>query len=335
MKNNILTAEEIKQLVSIEQVLSVYGIEYTGKRIPCPIHNGTDNNFSIIADIWHCFVCDETGDIFSLVQHLNNCDFKQAKDFICDTFNLKREKPREAKKKLLELDEERTYKRNLKKVHNYQHERICQTLHALKGTFAEKHLKDLLERFRKDKDFILYRHDIHAHLITLLQRYGKYKPMIIITDKEKTSPFTFEKEQYQIAFNEVSSLAFGDYSLKGLENEICIITKNLEELITTLEKEKAAYWEQAKRFKFCAFVLECSLLNIGGHEYKQNIKPQFVMEQLNNLAIKYGIHIFYCGSKQAAEYTTYNLLETYLYDKQEQLEKVLCHTRKEQKENAA
>lgn len=320
MKKNNLTADEIKKLVSVEQVLSVYGIEYTGRRIPCPIHSGTDKNFSVQGNMWHCFVCNATGDIFALVQHLSNYDFRQAKDFICDRFGLKGDRPnKEYKKKLIKLDEEKSYKRELKKIHNYQQVRICETLFALKGTFAERHLQGLLEKFRNNKDFILC-HDIHAHLTALLWRYGAYNPMIIITNEQTKSPFTFEKEQYQLAYNEKACLTFGDYSLKGLENEICIIAKSLDELIAMLANEKADYWEQAKRFKFCALVLMCSINDI-----RQRKNRQQILNKLLSLPIQYSIYTIYADNKQGAEYITYNFLEKYLFEKQEQLEKILLN----------
>lgn len=315
MKKNNLTAEEIKKLVSVEQVLSLYGIEYRGQRIPCPIHNGENKNFSVQGEIWHCFTCGETGDIFYLVQLLSKCDFAEAKKIICDNFNLRGGNKKEYKKKLVKLDEERLYKSNLKKIHNYQQIRISETLQALKGTFAEKHLQSLLEHFRHDKDFILL-HDIHAHLTALLQRYGAYNPMIIITNEQTKSPFTFEKEQYQLAYNEKACLTFGDYSLKGLENEICIIAKSLDELIAMLANEKADYWEQAKRFKFCALVLMCSINDI-----RQRKNRQQILNKLLSLPIQYSIYTIYADNKQGAEYITYNFLEKYLFEKQEQLEK--------------
>lgn len=333
MNKNILTADEIKRLVSVEQVLSVYGIEYTGRRIPCPIHSGTDKNFSVQGDMWHCFVCNATGDIFALVQHLSNYDFKQAKDFICDRFGLKGDRPnKEYKKKLVRIDEERAYKSNLKFLRNYQQSRIRETMLALKGTFAEQHLKALLACFEMKKDFFLA-HDIHAHLLALLQRYGVYKPMIIIADSQKTNSFPFQKEQYQTAYYEKSRLSFGDYSLQGLENEICIITKSLDEFVAILCDEKPDYWEQAKRFRFCALVLMCSFVDIGQHRYKRQIKQETVIKRLFNLSLKYGINILFCDNEHGAEYTTFNLLENYLFDKQEQLERVLLNSQASRKED--
>ena len=50
-------AEEIKARVKIGDVLFMYGYSASPnskKRIPCPLHNGKDNNFSFTDKIYHC-----------------------------------------------------------------------------------------------------------------------------------------------------------------------------------------------------------------------------------------------------------------------------------------
>lgn len=327
MKKYNLTADEIKNIVSIDRVLAIFGIEYDGKRIPCPIHNGTDKNFSVQGDKWHCFVCDESGDIFSLVQHLNKCDFREAKDFICDRFHLKGEKTTlEYRKKISVLKDEKALDNDFERARELQRLRVCQTLHKLKGIPpAERYLTGLLERFEADKSFCI-KSDIHIILTRIINRYGAYRPMIITVNQQKKNPFYFEKEQYKIAQIQRKSLPFGDYSLQGMENEICIISKSLDDFVTMLCDEKPDYWEQAKRFERCALMLECSYFDIGKYN-KNGITKDFIVKKVNELYIKYGINISYCGNTAGAEHATYSLLEHYLIDRQETLEKVLYHTR--------
>ena len=55
-------AKEIKARVKIGDALFMYGFSASPnskKRIPCPLHNGNDNNFSFTDKIYHCWVCGE------------------------------------------------------------------------------------------------------------------------------------------------------------------------------------------------------------------------------------------------------------------------------------
>lgn len=177
-----MTAEEIKELVSVEQVLSkIYGLE-TKKRMPCPVHNGTHDNFSIQEKFYHCFSCGASGDIFKLVQELSNVNFVDSKKILCEYFELPLGNFIKNRKKnryeiFLQLEQERKKqeeRKSLKKIRRYQEDRICQTLRTIRtpngNSFLEKHLEGLLRQFEKKAQFYIA-HDIHAHLIAILKRY--------------------------------------------------------------------------------------------------------------------------------------------------------------------
>jgi len=76
-------AEEIHRTVLMEEVLKYYCPEKINrerrKRIPCPLHNGNDNNFSYSDRAFRCFVCGEGGDTIAFVQkYLGLADRKAA-----------------------------------------------------------------------------------------------------------------------------------------------------------------------------------------------------------------------------------------------------------------
>ena len=73
--------EIIRASVSVRDAVEAYapGIRFSAHgRIPCPFHNGTDNNCAIYDGGYHCFVCGASGDVFSMTEHLLNCDFRTA-----------------------------------------------------------------------------------------------------------------------------------------------------------------------------------------------------------------------------------------------------------------
>jgi len=74
-----MTSEEIKDSVSMHEVVQQYGIHIDRKGFcKCPFHNEKTGSMKIYKDSYHCFGCGANGDIFKFVQQIDNCDFKTA-----------------------------------------------------------------------------------------------------------------------------------------------------------------------------------------------------------------------------------------------------------------
>lgn len=77
------TLERVRDSADIVQIIGEWvklkraGNSYRG---PCPFHNGTGPNFSVVPDkrIYHCFVCHESGDAITFVQKKLGIDFTAA-----------------------------------------------------------------------------------------------------------------------------------------------------------------------------------------------------------------------------------------------------------------
>lgn len=69
-------AEHIRDTVKMIHVIDLYypELQHRHNRIPCPLHNGKDYNFSFGDNWYKCFVCGGAGDVISFVkesQHLS------------------------------------------------------------------------------------------------------------------------------------------------------------------------------------------------------------------------------------------------------------------------
>lgn len=74
-----MTTEEIKQSVSMREVVERYGIHIDRKGFCCcPFHKEKTGSMKIYKDSYNCFGCGANGDIFSFVMGMENCDFKTA-----------------------------------------------------------------------------------------------------------------------------------------------------------------------------------------------------------------------------------------------------------------
>ena len=82
-----MTKEEIKQQNSMRDVLSRYGmVPNRAGFICCPFHNEKSASCKIYDDSFYCFGCGMTGDIFTFVQNMDNCDFKTAFTILGGTY---------------------------------------------------------------------------------------------------------------------------------------------------------------------------------------------------------------------------------------------------------
>lgn len=69
--------QKIKDRLKMRDVLEYYG--YTAKRrIPCPLHNGKDNNFEVKEHSFMCYSQCGGGDVITFVQKLFNLSFQEA-----------------------------------------------------------------------------------------------------------------------------------------------------------------------------------------------------------------------------------------------------------------
>jgi len=87
--------DEIKRKWRVSDQLSEYGSSCGGGKgnTACPLHEDTTGRCLSYDDtlnggVWHCFDCEKSGDVFSLVREKNNMDFVEAKHFLAQKLNL-------------------------------------------------------------------------------------------------------------------------------------------------------------------------------------------------------------------------------------------------------
>ncbi|HOW45855.1 MAG TPA: DNA primase [Candidatus Aminicenantes bacterium] len=91
--------DKIKEQISIVDVASLYvSLKPAGKNFKalCPFHSEKTPSFFVMPDknTFSCFGCHRFGDIFTMVQEMENITFVEAMHFVADKFNIPFEKGR-------------------------------------------------------------------------------------------------------------------------------------------------------------------------------------------------------------------------------------------------
>lgn len=83
-----MTKDEIKQSMKMSEILSRYGLKPNRAGfIQCPFHNDDRTaSMKIYKGSYYCFGCGASGDIFTFVQNMDNCDFKTAFTILGGTY---------------------------------------------------------------------------------------------------------------------------------------------------------------------------------------------------------------------------------------------------------
>lgn len=73
-----MTSEEIKERVSIRDVLQQHGVKIRRNMCSCPFHKDVNPSMAIYENTVKCFSCGFSGDVFALTEKMDNCSFKEA-----------------------------------------------------------------------------------------------------------------------------------------------------------------------------------------------------------------------------------------------------------------
>ncbi len=88
--------EEVDRIRESADIVSIIGEHVALRRVgndfrgPCPFHQGTHRNFSVSArrKLYHCFVCDEKGSVFTFLQRRLGVDFPTAVRMVAEKSGL-------------------------------------------------------------------------------------------------------------------------------------------------------------------------------------------------------------------------------------------------------
>ena len=148
--------------------------------------------------------------------------------------------------------------------------------------------------------------------------------MIIIRDTREQAGYDFACITPPPVVN-VATLTTGDYSLKGLENQITIERKNLSDAFGTFGRGRARWERELERmagYQFAAVVIEGDWNAIVRRPpARSRLNPKTVVASIAAWSQRYRVHFWTCPNREFAERYTFRLLERFWKDRRLALEK--------------
>lgn len=129
--------------------------------------------------------------------------------------------------------------------------------------------------------------------------------MLIKIDTREQLPYSFTIP------SEVGALPIGDYSITGLEHQISIERKTLDDLIGCLTQDRERFERElfkARALDYFALVIEGTLSDLAEGRYHSQAIPKAVIQSLLAFSIRYRLPVFFCENREFGEKVTESLL---------------------------
>jgi len=134
----------------------------------------------------------------------------------------------------------------------------------------------------------------------------RFDALVILIDTREKLPFKFGDA---VAFRR-AGLQTGDYSILGLENEVAVERKSLDDLISSLSTGRERFQREIDRlvnFPTKAIVVEGSWDDIHAGNYRSKMSPLAAYGSIIGI-IADGLPVLMCGKRKKAEVACYALL---------------------------
>ncbi|MCZ2076002.1 MAG: hypothetical protein LC130_13515 [Bryobacterales bacterium] len=126
----------------------------------------------------------------------------------------------------------------------------------------------------------------------------------IVIDTREQEPYSFDP---RLAGAERRALAAGDYSVAGLEDQVAVERKTLDDFVSTVIHRRRRFREELRKlssYRAACVVVEAELLDVLGRRYRGEARPEAVVGSTLSILLDYGVPVAFCGNRQAACYFT-------------------------------
>lgn len=156
-----MTKDEVKAMNTVPEVLARYGVQVKRGRCKSICHDGRHYTAKVSDELYHCFKCDKSMDVFDVVMHMDNCDFRTAFELLGGTdkpsFRTVRKAKSAKKRRQAKIDKQREHSFKLKEINMY--------IDAYRNIIAEEDpFSDLWCYCQNKLQYQLYLHEYYTEM---------------------------------------------------------------------------------------------------------------------------------------------------------------------------
>ncbi|MHB9038634.1 MAG: ERCC4 domain-containing protein [Armatimonadota bacterium] len=122
----------------------------------------------------------------------------------------------------------------------------------------------------------------------------------VIVDTREQQGYSFPCERFVTVRQ---ALPAGDYSLAGLERDVAIERKTLEDFVHTVIRDRDRFRRELLKlaeYDRACVVVEAGLDDIVARAYRSGAHPASVVGAALSIIVDYGIPVFFCSNRQCA-----------------------------------
>jgi ERCC4-type nuclease len=126
----------------------------------------------------------------------------------------------------------------------------------------------------------------------------------IVIDSREQEPYSFDP---RLTNAERRALQAGDYSVGGLEDQVAVERKTLDDFVSTLIHRRRRFRQELgklSRYRAACVVVEAELLDVLGKRYRGEARPAAIVGSTLSILLDYRVPVVFCGNRQAARHFT-------------------------------
>ena len=157
-------------------------------------------------------------------------------------------------------------------------------------------------------------------------------PFTVVRDSREQLPYSFDgmtdskTGKAVIVPTVVAGLKSGDYSILGLEDEVCCERKAHADAAGTFGQGRERFIRELERMaemKFAAVIIECTLAELRNPEasdpcWHSRMSPASMEGSIIAWSVRYGVHFWLMGDRRSAEVRVFQTLDKYWRERERQ-----------------
>jgi len=130
----------------------------------------------------------------------------------------------------------------------------------------------------------------------------------IVIDSREQEPYSFDP---RLAGAVRRALQAGDYSVGGLEDQVAVERKTLDDFVSTVIHRRRRFREELRKlgqYRAACVVVEAELLDVLGKRSRGETRTAAVVGSTLSILLDFGVPVVFCGNRQAARHFTQGYL---------------------------